>query len=129
MTLNDPIADSLSKINNAIKALNVEVTLVKSKLLVNVLEVLKKNGYIGSFETIKDGRQGLIKVNLIGTINKCLAIKPRYPVKIEELERQERRFLPAKDFGLLIISTNKGILTQKEARAQNVGGTLIAFCY
>jgi len=129
MALNDPIADALSKINNAVKALNATVLLRKSKLLVKVLDVLKENGYIGSYEIIEDGKQGLVEVNLLGTINKCLAIKPRYPVKVEELESFEKRFLPAKDFGVLIISTNKGLLTQKEAKEENVGGSLIAYCY
>ena len=129
MTLNDPIADSMSKINNAVKALYKSVTLKKSKLMLSVLELLKKNNYVGSYEIIDDGRQGLIKVNLLGTINKCAIIKPRYPVKVEELESYEKRFLPAKDFGVLIISTNKGLLTQKEAREQNQGGVLVAYCY
>ncbi|NCC70431.1 30S ribosomal protein S8 [bacterium] len=129
MTLNDPIADSLSKINNAVKALYKEVTLKNSKLLVSILEVLKENSYIGSYEFIEDGKQGLIKVNLIGTINTCAIIKPRFPVKITELEKIERKFLPAKDFGILILSTNKGVMTQNKARDENVGGTLLAYCY
>lgn len=129
MVLNDSVADSLSKVNNAVKALNKEVVLKKNNLLVKILDVLKENGYIGSYEIIEDGRQGLVKVNLLGTINKCLAIKPRFPVKVEELESFEKRFLPAKDFGVLILSTNKGLLTQIQAKEQNVGGTLVAFCY
>ena len=129
MSLNDPISDAISKMNNAVKALNKTVELRKSKLLLKVLDLLKENGYIGSYEVIEDGRQGKVKVNLIGTINECLAIKPRYPAKVEELETFERRFLPAKDFGVLIISTNKGLLTQKQAKEQNAGGTLIAYCY
>ncbi len=128
MTLNDPIADALSKINNAVKALNRDVVVKKSKFLLAVLEVMKKNGYVGSIEVLEENPKE-VKINLLGTINKCLAIKPRYPVKIEELERQEKRFLPAKDFGILIISTNKGLLTQKEAKEQNIGGTLVAYCY
>lgn len=129
MSLNDPIADALSKMNNAVKALNKTVTFKKSKLLIKILDVLKENGYIGSYEVTEDGKQGLIKVNLIGTINECFAIKPRYPVKIDELESFEQRFLPAKDFGVLIISTSKGLLTQKQAKEQNVGGALVAYCY
>lgn len=129
MSLNDPIADALSKMNNAVKALNKTVVLRKNKLLLKVLDLLKDNNYIGSYEIIEDGRQGQIKVNLIGTINECFAIKPRYPVKIEELEGFEKRFLPAKDFGILIISTNKGLLTQRQAKEQNVGGALVAYCY
>ncbi len=129
MTLNDPIADSLSKINNAIKALNTKVTLKNSKLLRNILTVLQENGYVGSFEVVEDGKQGLINVNLLGTINKCGVVKPRYSVKIEELETFEKRFLPAKDFGIIILSTNKGLLTQKQAKEENVGGSIIAYCY
>lgn len=129
MTLNDPLADSMSKMNNAVKALNKKVTLKKNKLLVKVLDVLKENSYIGSYEIVDNGKSGFVNVNLIGTINQCGIIKPRFPVKIDDLETIEKRFLPAKDFGVLIISTNKGLLTQKQAREQNVGGTLIAFCY
>lgn len=128
MSLNDPIADALSKINNAVKALNRDVTVKRSKFMLAVLEVMKANNYVGSFGIMEESPHE-IKINLLGTINKCLAIKPRYPVKIEDLEKEEKRFLPAKDFGVLIISTNKGLLTQKEAKEQNVGGTLVAYCY
>ena len=129
MSLNDPLADSLSKINNAVKALNKTVVVKKSKFMINLLEVLKGNGYVGSYEIMEDGRQGKILVNLLGTINKCGIIKPRFPTKLEELESFEKRFLPAKDFGVLVISTNKGLLTQKEAKESHVGGTLVAYCY
>ncbi len=129
MTLNDPLADSMSKINNAVKALNKTVTLVNSKFLVKILDVLKENGYIGTYEIKEDGRQGMVKINLLGTINKCGVVKPRYPVTVEDLENFEKRFLPAKDFGIIIISTNKGLKTQKSAREENVGGAIIAYCY
>ena len=129
MTLNDQLADSLSKINNAVKALNKKVTLKNSKFILSILNALKENGYIGSYEIHEDGRQGLIEVNLVGTINKCGVIKPRFPVKINELEAYERRFLPAKDFGVLLISTNQGLITQKQAKETHIGGTLVAYCY
>lgn len=129
MTLNDPIADAMSKINNAAKALYTSVELKKSNLLVNLLDILKENGYVGSYEVTEDGRQGLVKINLLGTINKCSVIKPRFSVKVEELEKYEMRFLPAKDFGVLIISTNKGLMTQKQAKDLNIGGALVAYCY
>lgn len=129
MTLNDPLSDALSKINNASKALNTTVTLKRSKLLLQVLDVLKGNSYIGGYELVEDGKHGLVRVNLVGTINKCHAVKPRFPVKIENIETFEQRFLPAKDFGVIVLSTNQGLLTQKEAKEKNVGGTLVAFCY
>lgn len=129
MTLNDPIADALSKINNAVKALNKIVILKKSKFLIRILDLLKEEGYIGSYEIQEDGKQGLIKVNLLGTINKCSIVKPRYPVTVENIETFEKRFLPAKDFGIIMISTNKGLLTQKSAKQNNVGGTIVGYCY
>ena len=129
MALNDPIADSLSKINNAVKGLHSFVILKKSKLLVSLLEQLQAYEYVGEIEEIQDNKQGMLKVHLIGNINKCSVIKPRYPIKVEELETYERRYLPAKDFGILLITTNKGILTQDQAKEQNVGGALLAYCY
>lgn len=129
MALNDPLADALSKINNSVKALNKTVTLKKSKFLLNVLDVLKNNGYVGSYEIIEDGKSGIVKVNLLGTINKCGVVKPRYPVTLVEVETFEKRFLPAKDFGVIILSTNQGLLTQKEAKEKHVGGTLVGYCY
>lgn len=129
MTLNDPLADALSKINNAVKALNKVVMLKKSKLLLNVLEVLKEHGYVGSYEIEADGKQDLIKVNLLGTINKCSVVKPRYPVKVEEIEIYEKRFLPAKDFGIVILSTNEGLMSQTKAKENKVGGTILGYCY
>lgn len=129
MTLNDPIADALSKINNAVKALNKTVVLKNSKFLVRVLDLLKEENFVGSYEIEKDGKQDLIKVNLLGTINKCSVVKPRYPVKIEDVETFEKRYLPAKDFGIIILSTNKGLMTQKSAKENNVGGTIVGYCY
>lgn len=129
MVLNDTNANAVSKINNAVKALYKTVELKKNKLIVKLLEVLRENGYVGSYEIVNDGRQGLIKVQLLGTINSCGIIKPRYSVKVEELENYEKRFLPAKDFGVLIISTSQGLMTQKEAKEKNIGGRLIAYCY
>lgn len=129
MTANDPLASALSKVDNAVKALNAEVSLKRSNLLVGILDLLKENSYVGSYEEIEDGKQGMLQVQLLGTINKCGVVKPRYPVQVEELETYEQRFLPAKDFGVLILSTNKGLLTQQQAKDMNVGGTLIAYCY
>lgn len=129
MALNDSIADSLSRIDNAVKALYKTVELRRSNFLISILTVLKDNGYIGEFEEIKDGKQGLVRISLLGTINKCSVVKPRYSVKVEDLEPFERRFLPAKDFGVLIISTSKGMMTQKQAKEQNIGGQIVAYCY
>lgn len=130
MVQNDILSDSLSKINNAVGALYKTVELRKTKLLLSVLDVLKESQYIGSYEIVKKGNGGdKVIVNLIGTINKCGAVKPRYSVEISEMESYEKRFLPAKDFGVLILSTNKGLLTQIQAKEKNTGGMILAYCY
>ena len=56
-------------------------------------------------------------------------IKPRYPVKREDLEKWESRYLPARDFGLLILTTTKGIISQNEAKEKGLGGKVLAFVY
>ena len=129
MVLNDTLANALSKINNAVLGLSKTVEIPNSKLIVKVLEVLKKNDFIGDFTIDKKTNQGEIVVNLVGTINKCQVIKPRYQTSVKNIEKFEKLYLPAKDFGILIISTNKGIFTQNEIKEKNIGGVLLGFCY
>ena len=93
------------------------------------LKIINENGYIGSFEVIKDGKSNLVKINLLGNINKCGVIKPRFPYKVEELNKFERRFLLARNFGFILVSTSKGLMTHEEARQKNLGGRLIAYVY
>lgn len=130
MSLNDPLANALSLILNSEKIRKTEC-LIKpiSKLIKTTLNVMKDNGYIGSFKEIKDGKGNFIKIDLLGSINKCGAIKPRYTVKKNEYEKFEKRYLPAKDFGLIIVSTQSGIMTHNDAKKKGLGGRLIAYCY
>jgi len=86
-------------------------------------------GFIGTFEFIDDGKSGNYKVELIGNINKCGVIKPRFPVKKNEFEKWEKRFLPAKNFGILLVSTPKGIMSHKDAYKNETGGRLLAYVY
>ncbi|NPA86202.1 MAG: 30S ribosomal protein S8 [bacterium] len=131
MTLLDPLANALSKIMNAEKAKKQEVEIRPiSKLIINVLELLKKHGYIADLEYAFDKKGGWAKVKLAGRINKVGAIKPRFPVRVHEIEKYEKRFLPAAGFGFLIISTAQyGLLTHYEALEKRVGGVLIAYVY
>jgi len=130
MTLLDPLANALSHMTNSEKVGKREVYIKPaSKLIGEVLRVMQQNGYIGEFEFIDDGRAGIYRVQLMGKINKTGAIKPRFPVKAREYEKWEKRFLPAFDFGILIVSTSQGIMTHKEAREKGIGGRLIAYVY
>jgi small subunit ribosomal protein S8 len=87
------------------------------------------NGYIGEFEFIDDGRSGKFKVQLLGRINKCGAIKPRFSVKVGGFENWEKTFLPSRDVGILVVSTSKGVIAHREAEEKNMGGRLLAFVY
>jgi len=100
-----------------------------SKLLGNVLRVIQLNGYIGELEYIDDGRLGKFKVQLLGRINKCGAIRPRLPVNVSNFERWETNFLISRDIGLLVVSTSKGVMSHREAKDKHIGGRLLAFVY
>jgi len=100
-----------------------------SKLIGRVLKVMQDHGYISQFEYVEDGRAGQFRVMMKGAINNCGVIKPRYSVKANDLERFEARFLPAQDFGVLIISTTEGVITQARAKELGIGGKLLAYVY
>lgn len=126
----DPLADALSVIKNAEDIGKPDCTIQPaSKLIGKVLKVMKDKGYIGEFEFIDDGKSGLFKIQLKGKINKCGVIKPRHPVGNREYEKWEKRFLPARNFGSLILTTPKGVMSHSEAREQGLGGQLLAYVY
>lgn len=128
--LNDPLANALSLMQNAELTGKVECMVSpSSKLIGGVLNLLKEKGYITEFEFIDNKKAGVFKVKLKGNINKCGVIKPRYPVKREDLDRWESRYLPARDFGLLIMTTAQGIMSQDEAKDKGIGGKLLAYVY
>ena len=130
MTMNDVLSNALACIMNS-EAAGKSECLIKpaSKLVANVLRVLLKAGYIGNFEYIDDGRQGKLKVQLLGRINKIGSIKPRRPVKVKEFEEVEKQYLPSYSMGLLILSTSRGVMSHVEAKQLNTGGILLAYVY
>ncbi|HEY4674887.1 MAG TPA: 30S ribosomal protein S8 [Candidatus Bathyarchaeia archaeon] len=119
----------ITVINNEMRNKRECIISPSSKLLGRVLRIMQLNGYIGEFEFIDDGRSGKFKVQLLGRINKCGAIRPRFAVGIGEIEGWEKKFLPSRDVGILVISTSRGVLSHKEANEKNIGGTLLAFVY
>lgn len=128
--MHDTLATALSNILNAEK-IGRGFCIAKpfSKMLKEVLTIMNEKGYLGSFEVIDDGRGKMVKINLIGKVNKCGAIKPRFSVMKDDFEKFEKRYLPAKGFGVLIVSTSKGIMTHVDAIEKKVGGKLIAYVY
>jgi small subunit ribosomal protein S8 len=128
--LNDPLANALSTIKNAERKGKGRCRIQpSSKIIGGVLSLLKDRGYVGSYEFVDDGKAGIFQVDLTGNINNCGVIKPRYPIKINDLERWESRYLPARDFGLLILTTTEGIISHNDARKKGIGGKLLAYVY
>jgi len=126
----DTVSNGLTTIlNNEARNKRECIISPASKILGRVLRIMQLNGYIGEFEFIDDGRSGKFKVQLLGRVNKCGAIRPRFSVRIEEIEDWEKKFLPSRDVGILVISTPKGVISHREAKEKHVGGKLIAFVY
>lgn len=133
MVMLDTLANALATImNNEMRGKKEAIIMPASKLIINVLKIMQQEGYIGEFEYIDDGRWGKIRVQLLGRINKCGVIKPRFPVKYTDLERMPhwlRKYLPSRDIGILILSTSQGVMTHKEALKRKIGGVLLAYVY
>ncbi|MFQ5815123.1 MAG: 30S ribosomal protein S8 [Candidatus Hydrothermarchaeaceae archaeon] len=128
--LTDPLADTLSNVKNNERGGSLEcLTKPASKLITRVLKVFQEHGYIGDFEFIDDGRSGKLKIKLLGNINECGVIKPRYAVGKAEFEKFEKRFLPASGFGVMIVSTPLGVISHREAKEKGTGGRLLAYVY
>lgn len=128
--LNDTLANVMSLILNSELVGRTEC-LIKpvSKIIKEILKVMKENNYVADFKEIEDSRGSYIKLSLAGSINKCGVVKPRYNIKKNDFEKFETRYLPAKDVGILLVSTTKGIMTHHDAKSKKIGGKLLAYCY
>ena len=132
MQITDPIADMLTRIRNAGAARHATVEVPASKMKKAIAQILLDEGYIKAYEIVEDGVQGTIKITLKYTANREKAIsglrrvsKPglRVYAGTDELPRVLR------GLGIAIISTSKGVMTDKAARAAHVGGEVLAFVW
>ena len=132
MHITDPIADMLTRIRNANNQRHATVDIPASNMKKAIAKILLDEGYVKSVEEVEDGRQGVLRVTLKYAENKQKVLtglkrvsKPglRIYVSKEELPQV------LKGLGIAIISTSKGIMTDKEARRQNVGGEVLAFIW
>jgi small subunit ribosomal protein S8 len=130
MTGKDPVADALGGLDNAESVGHLSYTVSPASNLVgSILEVLYDRGYIDGFEFVDDGKSGTFEVELKGAINRCGAVKPRYSAGADEFEDWEKRYLPARDYGTLVVTTSHGVMSHYEAREAGVGGQVIAYVY
>jgi len=127
--MTDHLADALNTIKTH-ETVGQNVCSVKAtKLIAEVLGVLKLHKYLKDFRKVDNGRGGLFEVELDGRINDCGVIKPRMPVKRTDWSKKEQEFIPGFGVGLLIVSTPDGIMTNADAEKKRVGGRLLAYIY
>ncbi|KRX10129.1 Ribosomal protein S8 [Pseudocohnilembus persalinus] len=130
MVRTNVIADALRKLVNAEKMGKKQVLLRPvSKVLIKVLRIMQREGYIGEFEIVDDHRSKKIVVELIGRVNKAGVISPRYDVQLSEFEKWTNNVLPSRQFGHVLLTTTFGILTHEEARQRHCGGKILGFFY
>ena len=87
------------------------------------------SGYIGEFEVVDDHRSGKIVIDLIGRINKCGVISPRFDISVDDIEQWVVNLLPARQFGHIILTTSYGIMDHEEAKRKHTGGKVLGFFY
>jgi small subunit ribosomal protein S8 len=127
--MTNTIADTCCALKNAEKARKKEVVISPaSKLLQQILRIFQRHAYIGEFERYDDGRQGKFKIALLGKINECAGLM-RLNYKISQFEMLERKLLPAPGLGLIILTTNQGIMTMREAEEKKIGGHTLCYIY
>jgi small subunit ribosomal protein S8 len=132
MSMTDPIAHMLTKIRNAIIAKKTEVAIPSSKTKALIAEILKKEGYIQGFEVIPDNKQGILKLKLkYDDRARCVI------ADLQRVSKPSRRVYVAKDeipavlsgMGIAILSTSKGMMTDRAARQAGVGGEVICYVW
>ena len=130
MVGNDSLSNALSGVDNAERVGHLTHTVSPaSNEIGSVLEVFYDRGYVAGFEYVDDGKAGVFEVELKGAINECGSVKPRYSVKVDDLEKWEKRYLPARDYGTIIVTTSDGVMSHYEAREKGIGGQIIAYVY
>ncbi|MBR4720683.1 MAG: 30S ribosomal protein S8 [Clostridia bacterium] len=132
MQITDPIADMLTRIRNANTAKHETVDIPASNMKKAIAEILNEEGYIKGYQIIEDGKQGVIRITLKYAGNKEKVISGIQRVSKPGL----RMYAPAdelprvlKGLGIAIISTSKGIMTDKKARKEHIGGEVLAFVW
>lgn len=123
----DIVADGLNMIKNAKKARKKTIEIKRiSNLLIEILKIMKQKEAIKKYKI--DSKEKKVEVTL-GEFSECKAIKPRFTVNKNQIEKYRRRYLPARNIGTIIISTNKGLITHEEALEEGIGGCLISYFY
>jgi len=131
MQVTDPIADMLTRIRNANSARHDSVDVPASNMKKAIAEILLEEGYIKNYQIIDDGKQGIIRIALkyAGKQRVISGIKRVSKPGLRIYKNKEELPKVLKGLGVAIISTSKGIMSDKKARKENVGGEVLAFVW
>ncbi|MCK4284655.1 MAG: 30S ribosomal protein S8 [Candidatus Lokiarchaeota archaeon] len=123
------LSNTCVALKNAESARKKEVVISPaSKVIQQILRIFQRHAYIGEFERYDDGRQGKFKIALLGRINECAGLM-RLNYKVNQFELLERKLLPAPGLGIIVLTTNEGIMTMKEAEGKHIGGHTLCYIY
>ncbi len=125
----DRLADSINTIKTNERVGRSECSVQSTRLVRAVLDAMKRERYINGYEEYVDRNARMLKVSLSNRINDIGVIKPRFAVRKDDIQKFESRYVPSKDFGVLIISTPEGVVTSREIKSKSVGGRLLAYVY
>lgn len=132
MSLNDPISNLLTNIRNALQAKKETVDIPASKLGQNILEIFKEEGYIENYRLLKDTAQGTLKVYLKYEKNKqpvIIGLKRISKSGLRKYAKRDRIPRVLNGLGTAVLSTSKGVITDTEARKQNIGGEVLCYIW
>ena len=127
--MTDHLADALNTLKTHERVGQNICSVKATKLIGEVLRLLKDHNYLKSYDHVDNGRGGFYKVELDGRINDCGVIKPRLPVKRHAWAKMEQEFIPGFGVGILIVTTPNGIMTNEDAEKKHTGGRLLAYVY
>lgn len=129
MVIMDILADAINtiKVNENVGLDSCVVN--NTKLVKAVVDIMKKSGYVTKFDEFREDKRNKLRITLAKKINDVGIIKPRFAVRLDEFQKYETRYIPSKDFGILILSTPEGIMTNTEAKEKHIGGRLLAYVY
>ena len=132
MNVTDPISDMLTRIRNAGRSAHRTVTIPASKIKLSIAEILKKNGFIEDFNFVEDTRQGEIEIKLkYDEFNECIirGLKRISKPGLRKYVNKDKIPVVLRGYGIAILSTSQGIMTDREARKRGIGGEVLCYVW